>query len=95
MRGEWVEVDSEKLREALAHWQQIEQQVGAEGVSFIEGMRLLAGASADLKENEAIHKNASWVLVEAGESLRETLTGLRTPDGLTGPPPPGFHGKAP
>ena len=93
LRGEWVEVNSEKLREALAHWQQIEQQVGAEGVSFIEGMRLLAGASADLKENEAIHNNASWVLVEAGESLRETLAGLRTPDGLTGPPPPGFHGK--
>jgi non-specific serine/threonine protein kinase len=93
LRGEWVEVDSEKLREALEHWQQIEQQVGSDGVSFIEGMRLLAGASADLKDDEAIHEHASWALVEAGESLRETLAGLRTPVGLAGPPPPGFHGK--
>ncbi len=93
LRGEWVEVDSEKLREALEHWQKIEEQVGSDGVSFIEGMRLLAGASADLKDDEVIHEHASWALVEAGESLRETLAGLRTPVGLSGAPPPGFHGK--
>jgi len=93
LRGAWVEVDSEKLRDALAHWQQIEQQVGSNGISFIEGMRLLAGASADLKENEAIDEHASWSLVEAGESLRETLARLRTPAGLAGPPPLSFRGK--
>jgi non-specific serine/threonine protein kinase len=92
VRGEWVEVNSEQLREALTHWQRIEREVGAGGVSFIEGMRLLAGASADLKKTEATQEHASWVFVEAGERLRETLAGLRTPDGLTGPPPPGFHG---
>ena len=93
LRGEWVEVDSAKLSEALAHWQQIEQQVGSRGISFIEGMRLLAGASADLKEDGAVDEHASWSLVRAGENLRETLARLRTPAGLAGPPPPSFHGK--
>jgi len=93
LRGEWVEVDSEKLREALEHWEQVEQEVGEGGVSFIEGMRLLAGASADLKEDEAIHEHAAWAFLEAGESLREALAGLRTPAGLAGPVPLGFHGE--
>ncbi len=48
LRGEWVEVDREKLQQALDHWKQVEREVGADGISFIEGMRLLAGASADL-----------------------------------------------
>jgi non-specific serine/threonine protein kinase len=92
LRGEWVEVDSAQLREALAHWRQIEQEVGAGGVAFIEGMRLLAGASPDLKESEEIQEHASWVFVEAGERLRETLARLRSPDGLSGSPPAKFQG---
>ena len=93
LRGEWVEVDSAKLREALEHWQRVKHGLAAGGVPFIEGMRLLAGASADLKDDETIHEHASWALVEAGDSLREVLSGLRTPTGLTGPPPPSLHGE--
>ena len=92
LRGEWVEVDSEKLNEALAHWKQVEQQVASDGLSFIKGMRLLAGASADLKEDAASAEHATWSMVEAGESLREALASLRTPAGLDGPPPPEFRG---
>jgi superfamily II DNA or RNA helicase len=93
LRGEWVEVDSEKLNEALAHWQQIEQQVGDDGISFIEGMRLLAGASSDLKADAALDEQVSWSLVEAGEGLRDALAGLRTPAGLAGPTPSTFQGE--
>ncbi len=93
LRGEWVEVDSEKLNEALAHWQKIEQQVGDDGISFIEGMRLLAGASSDLKADAALDEHVSWSLVEAGEGLRDALAGLRTPAGLAGPAPSTFHGE--
>lgn len=92
LRGEWVEVDSEKLREALAHWQHVEKQVGADGVSFIEGMRLLAGVSTDLKDDEAVRDHASWSFVEAGDGLREILSNLRAPDGSGKPPPSEFHG---
>ena len=43
LRGQWVEVDRDKLTEALAHWQKLQAQA-ADGLSFVEGMRLLAGA---------------------------------------------------
>ncbi|NQU39877.1 MAG: DEAD/DEAH box helicase [Lentisphaerae bacterium] len=93
LRGEWVEVDSEKLNEALAHWQHIEQQVGNDGISFIEGMRLLAGASTDLKADAALDEHVSWSHVEAGDTLRDALAGLRTPTGLGGPVPLAFRGE--
>ena len=56
-------------------------------------MRLLAGASADLKERGAIEETASWSLVQAGESLRETLAAMRSPAGLGGPQPPDLQGE--
>jgi SNF2 family DNA or RNA helicase len=93
LRGEWVEVDSERLREALAHWEQVEQQVGSDGISFIEGMRLLAGTPVDLKAYESTAEAVSWTMVQAGDGLRETLAGLRTPANLDGGPPAGFHGE--
>ena len=43
LRGQWVEVDRQKLREALDHWKKVEEQAQDGGISFIEGMRLLAG----------------------------------------------------
>ncbi len=92
IRGEWVEVDSEKLREALEHWREVEQSVGSSGLSFIEGMRLLAGAGKDLKGAGAEDEEKSWGLVEAGDSLRAVLAGLRTPTGLGGSVPTGFRG---
>ena len=45
LKGKWVEVDREKLKEALTHWKRVEQEVRREGISFFEGMRLLSGAN--------------------------------------------------
>ena len=45
LKGKWVEVDREKLKEALTHWKDVEQDVRREGISFFEGMRLLSGAN--------------------------------------------------
>ncbi len=42
LRGKWVEVDREKLTEALEHWKQVERQAKHGGVTFFEGMRLLS-----------------------------------------------------
>jgi non-specific serine/threonine protein kinase len=92
LRGEWVEVDKDRLQQALDHWRHIQAEAGSDGVSFIEGMRLLAGASADLKAGDGIEEHASWSLVRAGDRLREKLAGLRAPGGLDGSPPPGLQG---
>ena len=81
-KGQWVEVDREKLQEALDHWESVRRLAKDGEISFIEGMRLLAGASADLKSDERLAEERSWAHVEAGEALREMLAGLREPGRL-------------
>lgn len=78
MKGQWVEVDREKLTQALEHWRAVEQQARNGEISFIEGMRLLAGASSDLIEPHT-DVERSWVQIEASGNLCELLDGLRHP----------------
>ncbi len=87
LRGQWVEVDRDKLTEALDHWKQVEKQAVG-GLSFIDGMRLLAGAPADLSEElEQDAAYREWSFVDAGEWLGNILADLRSPENLghTGP----------
>ena len=79
LKGQWVEINREKLAQTLEHWKKVEIQAGADGISFIEGMRLLAGAPADLAD---VSQNGDrpWALVKAGSWLSETLENLRQPE---------------
>ena len=79
VRGQWVELDSHRLREVLDHWTRVEREAGADGVSFLEGMRLLSGAAAVEAEDGALADGGQWSRVEAGEWFAETLAGLRGP----------------
>jgi len=81
-KGQWIEIDSEKLQEAINHWEKLRREARNGEVSFIEGMRMLAGASADLKREERADQETQWVHVSAGDSMREILAGLREPDRL-------------
>ncbi|MEX1223126.1 MAG: DEAD/DEAH box helicase, partial [Pirellulales bacterium] len=78
-KGRWVEVDRDKLNQALDHWRQVEQAARAGEVSFIEGMRLLAGAPADLSDDAAGNEALEWSFVRPGKWLAETLQQLRQP----------------
>ncbi len=82
LKGQWVEVDRDRLREAIEHWEAVRALAGDEGISFIEGMRLLAGASADLRHEDRTEAERPWVHVEAGDAMRELLAGMRQPDAL-------------
>ena len=44
LKGRWVEVDRERLAAAFSQWKRVEREAGHDGVSFLEGMRLLARA---------------------------------------------------
>jgi SNF2-related domain/SNF2 Helicase protein/Helicase conserved C-terminal domain len=78
LRGKWVEVDREQLQQALGHWQQLQRE-HADGIGFIEGMRLLAGAPLD--DGGAVAEQvASWSSITAGHWLRETLRRMRAPE---------------
>jgi len=83
VRGKWVELDRDKLRDVLAHWKRVQKDAGRDGVSFLAGMRLLAGAPV-VEDKTPVDATASWAWtrVEAGAWLNQTLAGLRGPDGL-------------
>ncbi len=82
LKGQWVEVDHDKLAEALDHWKKVEQHAG-DGLSFVEGMRLLAGAPMDLTgDADDDEEGREWSFVHAGKWLGELLDGLRSPEGL-------------
>ena len=78
IKGQWVEVDQEKLSEALAHWKKVEAETTGSGLTFAEGMRLLAGAPADLGE-DVLEESRTWSLVQPGKYLAALLEDLRTP----------------
>lgn len=82
LKGRWVEVDQDQLATVLAHWKKVERSVGqaGEGISFLEGMRMLAGVSAGGKElaDTALKTNV-WSTVVAGDWLKSVLDDLKNP----------------
>jgi non-specific serine/threonine protein kinase len=46
LKGQWVEVDRQRIGEALDHWKRVEAEAG-DGISFVENAAL-AGATVDL-----------------------------------------------
>ncbi len=83
IKGQWVEIDQERLKQVLDHWRSVQKSVAEDGVSFANAMRLLAGASglaggpdAGLAEAE----NGDWQQVVAGDWLSKTLAELNHPN---------------
>src|SRR6266436_3862184 len=87
LRGQWVGLDRERLREALAHWERVRHAAEDGGLSFLEGMRLLAGAARTEDDAAALTAGEGWSRVEAGAWLARTLEGLRGPAGLAATDP--------
>ncbi len=80
IKGQWVQVDSAKLNQVLMHWKKIQAQVKNGGLSFAEGLRLLAGLSQQQTEEALPETLAEWSTVVEGEWLNSTLSRLRHPD---------------
>jgi superfamily II DNA or RNA helicase len=92
LRGKWIEIDREKLAQALAHWQTIEGRARAGGLSFFEGMRLLAGAALERDVSATLPESESaWVGLTAGPALQETLCKLASHEARQIPSPPGLR----
>ncbi len=81
LRGQWVEVDRDKLAEALDHWKKVER-LARNGLTFVEGMRLLAGAPLDLADQAGADQQQEWSFVNAGVWLGQLLEDLRSPERL-------------
>ena len=86
VRGQWVELDRARLREVLDHWERVRREAERTGLSFLDGMRLLAGAdTTEVADDPAAVQG--WSRVEAGAWLAATLDRLRGPDGLASADP--------
>jgi non-specific serine/threonine protein kinase len=85
LRGKWVEVNREQLKEVLDHWRKIEKAAKKEGVSFAEAMRLLSGVALGGGEAvRSVERVEAWSGVRAGQWFAETLARLREPERATG-----------
>jgi SNF2 family DNA or RNA helicase len=90
-KGQWIELDREKLQEALDHWKKVGKIAKNGGISFIEGMRLLAGAPIDLSGANQVSADLNqWVKIDAGEALAEVLRAIRDPSRLVKSAPIGL-----
>ena len=89
VKGQWVEIDRDKLGAVLEQWKAAER--GArDGIPFLEGMRLIAGsggAAASSDDGASDDERAAWSRVEAGPWLGSVLDGLRSPEGLAAADP--------
>jgi len=90
LRGQWVEVDRERLERAMQQFREAAARAAQDGLSFAEASRMLAGAA--VTENGEDAAGADWSLVTAGPWLAETLKTLRSPDGAGVDPGPLLHG---
>jgi SNF2 family DNA or RNA helicase len=86
VRGRWIELDPEHLKQAIDRFQEAESAARENGLSFGEAMRLVAGADVEASDMPA-GESAGWAEVVAGPWLAETLRGLRSPQVLDGADP--------
>ncbi len=81
IRGQWVEVDRERLARMMDRFQRVERLAAEGGLSFAEAVGMLAGAALG-KGAAATPDDPDWSRVVAGPWLADTLRALRSPDGL-------------
>lgn len=89
LRGQWIEVNPERLTRTLDQFKAAEDLARQEGLTFAMAMRMLAGVPAD-DGKDAIAPD--WSSVTAGPWLESALQRLRAPTGGSIDPGPALHG---
>ena len=82
IRGQWVEVNKDQLQTTLTHWKLIQRQAANGKISFVDGMRLLAGVSNNLEIVDDFDDQNSWVRVQASGQLKEVIAKLKNPENI-------------
>ncbi|MBI3183153.1 MAG: DEAD/DEAH box helicase [Myxococcales bacterium] len=80
IRGQWVEVDHERIERTMQRFKEAERLASEGGLTFAEAMRMLSGAN--IAGGDAERAEVDWSRVSAGPWLAEMLKGLRSPGGL-------------
>ena len=90
LRGQWVEIDRERLQRAMEQFRAADELAARDGLTFAEAMRLLSGANVAKVTDESVV--ADWAHVAAGPWLEATLRALRAPSGEGADPGPALNG---
>ncbi len=77
-KGEWVEIDKEKLGDILANWKKAAQSAN-DGLSFGEAMRLLSGLPGDVG-GSVVDNEQSFSRILPGQWLTQILEEIRHPE---------------
>lgn len=93
VRGRWIELDKEHLKQMIDRFGAAERAARENGLAFGEAMRLVAGAGV-VEDGIADGGNADWAQVVAGPWLAATLKELRNPQtpGAKSAPGEALHG---
>lgn len=76
IRGQWLEVDRAKLSQVLDYWTKKKRK----GLSFLEGLRTIAGVHDQDDGDDIVEDVACWSTVIEGKFLQESLASLRNPE---------------
>ena len=79
IRGQWVEIDRDRLARTLDQMESAKARADADGLPFAEAMRLLAGAGIGAAGTETAAPEVDWSQTIAGPWLAQTLADLRRP----------------
>jgi superfamily II DNA or RNA helicase len=83
LKGRWVEVDRTKLQQMLDQWQRAESAASSGALTFLQGMRMLAGfqmGATGLEDlDEALQGGGEWLDITASGRLKELLAQIRDP----------------
>ncbi len=84
IKGKWVEIDKEKLKQTLAHWKKASLEIKKNGLSWHQGMRLLSGndeLGAKLGRTNSNEDSFSpvWTEVIAGAGIQNLLSKMQAP----------------
>jgi superfamily II DNA or RNA helicase len=79
LRGQWVEIDRDRLEREMQRFKAAEELAASDGLSFSEAMRLMSGAA--IAGDDVDEATRQWSQVTAGPWLAETLKNLRDPSG--------------
>jgi non-specific serine/threonine protein kinase len=78
VKGLWVEVDRDKLRQALQHWRGVQAEAAAGAITFLQGMRLLAGLPEGGGDAAQADELRAWSLAQAGPGFKELIAAVRS-----------------
>jgi len=78
IKGKWVEVDHEKLKETLKAYEKAQSLMGLDGMNMLEAMRFQLSASKLLN----VDTQDCEIEITNGEWLEQTLAAMKRPDSI-------------